>query len=169
MNYHMNQKGFANIVLIIVIVAIIAVGGYFVLSKKSATFQNQKITPAGGYSQFELKALHGLWGGYNVSAKSNGEVFVQYQGPGIPLEASEGKISNDQIQKLVSIFAENNFASMKNIKGQGVPDESIVEIIAIDSGGNSKVISQPYNERTNEFKAIYDEFIKIGEEIRLNK
>ena len=37
MNYHMNQKGFANIVLIIIIVAIIAVGGYFVFSKKSVT------------------------------------------------------------------------------------------------------------------------------------
>ena len=166
----MNDKGFINIVLVVVvIVAIIAIGGYFVLSKKSATYQDQKITPTGGYSQFELKALHGLWGGYNVSVKSNGEVFVQYQGPGIPLETSEGKISNDQIQKLVSVFAENNFVSMKNIKGQGVPDESIVEIIAIDSAGNSKVISQPYNDRTNEFKAIYDEFIKIGEEVRLNK
>ena len=30
-----NQKGFANIILIIVIVAVIAVGGYFIFSKKS--------------------------------------------------------------------------------------------------------------------------------------
>ena len=165
----MRQKVFINTVLTIIVIAIVAIVGYFVLSKKSAIYQDQKVTPAGGYSQFELKALHGLWGGYNVSVKSNGEVFVQYQGPRIPLEASEGKISNDQIQKLVSIFAENNFVSIKNIKGSGVPDESIVEIIAIDSGGNSKVISQPYNERTDEFKAIYDEFIKIGEEVRSNK
>lgn len=34
---NMNQKGFANIVLIVVIVAIVAVGGYFVFSKKSTT------------------------------------------------------------------------------------------------------------------------------------
>ena len=33
----MNQKGFANIILIVVIVAIVAVGGYFVFSKKSTT------------------------------------------------------------------------------------------------------------------------------------
>ena len=33
----MNQKGFANIILIIVIVAIIALGGYFLFSKKSPT------------------------------------------------------------------------------------------------------------------------------------
>lgn len=32
-----NRKGFANIVLIVVIVAIVAVGGYFIFSKKSAT------------------------------------------------------------------------------------------------------------------------------------
>ena len=165
----MNKKGFINIVLVVAVVILVGVAGYFVFVKKSVTYQDQKVTPAGDYSQFELKALHGLWGGYNVSVKSNGEVFVQYQGPRIPLEASEGKISNDQIQKLVSIFAENNFVSIKNIKGSGVPDESIVEIIAIDSGGNSKVISQPYNERTDEFKAIYDEFIKIGEEVRSNK
>jgi len=31
----MNQKGFANIVLIVVIVAIVAIGGYFVISKNS--------------------------------------------------------------------------------------------------------------------------------------
>ena len=34
---YMNQKGFASMVLIIVIVAVLAVGGYFVFSKKSAT------------------------------------------------------------------------------------------------------------------------------------
>jgi len=34
---NMNQKGFANIILIVVIVAIVAVGGYFVFSKKSVT------------------------------------------------------------------------------------------------------------------------------------
>ena len=165
----MNKKGSASLALVMVIVAVIAIGGYFILSKKSATYQDQKITSAGDYSQFELKDLHGLWGGYNVSIKSNGEVFVQYQGPETPLETFEGKISNDQIQKLVSVFTENNFISMKNVKGEGVPDESIVEIIAIDPGGSSKVISQPYNERTDEFKAIYDEFIKIGEEIRTSK
>src|SRR3989344_8701379 len=33
----MNQKGFSNIAIIVVIVAILAVGGYFVFSKKSAT------------------------------------------------------------------------------------------------------------------------------------
>ena len=32
---NINQKGFANIVLILVVVAIVAVGGYFVFSKKS--------------------------------------------------------------------------------------------------------------------------------------
>ena len=32
----MNQRGFANIVLIVVIVAIVTIGGYFVFSKKSA-------------------------------------------------------------------------------------------------------------------------------------
>ncbi len=42
----MNQKGFANIVLIIVVVAIVAVGGYFVFSKKSPTpIPSQQQTP----------------------------------------------------------------------------------------------------------------------------
>ena len=36
-----NQKGFANIVLIVVIVAIIAVGGYFVFVKKSEPITQQ--------------------------------------------------------------------------------------------------------------------------------
>jgi len=35
-----NQKGFANIILVVVIVAIVAIGGYFLFSKKS-------VTPAG--------------------------------------------------------------------------------------------------------------------------
>ena len=165
----MRQKVFINTVLTIIVIAIVAIVGYFVLSKKSAIYQDQKVTPAGGYSQFELKALHGLWGGYNVSVKSNGEVLVQHKEGPKPLETFEGKISNDRIHKLVSVFAENNFVSIKNIKGNGIPDESIVEIIAVDSGGNSKVISQSYNERTDEFKAIYDEFIKIGEEVKSNK
>ena len=34
---NMNQKGFASVVLIVVIVAVLAIGGYFVFSKKSAT------------------------------------------------------------------------------------------------------------------------------------
>src|SRR3989344_2459164 len=38
---NMNQKGFANIVLIVVIVAIIAVGGYFVFVKKSEPIAQQ--------------------------------------------------------------------------------------------------------------------------------
>ena len=33
----MNQKGFVNIILIVIVVAIVAFGGYFVLSKKLAT------------------------------------------------------------------------------------------------------------------------------------
>ncbi len=33
----MSQKGFVNIVLVIVIVAVITVGGYFIFSKKSTT------------------------------------------------------------------------------------------------------------------------------------
>jgi len=41
MNNHMNQKGFANIVLIVVIVAIVAVGGYFMFVKKSAPIAQQ--------------------------------------------------------------------------------------------------------------------------------
>lgn len=41
----MNQKGFANIVLIIVIVAIIAVGGYFAFVKKSEPIAQQQPTP----------------------------------------------------------------------------------------------------------------------------
>ncbi|OGE89916.1 MAG: hypothetical protein A3J07_00955 [Candidatus Doudnabacteria bacterium RIFCSPLOWO2_02_FULL_49_13] len=39
----MNQKGFANIVLIVVIIAIVAVGGYFVFSKKSNQFSKSPI------------------------------------------------------------------------------------------------------------------------------
>ena len=39
-----NQKGFANIVLVVVIVAIIAVGGYFVFSKKSQLSNQQPTT-----------------------------------------------------------------------------------------------------------------------------
>ncbi|MBI3572539.1 hypothetical protein HY091_03350 [Candidatus Kaiserbacteria bacterium] len=35
MNYHINQKGFANIVLIIVVVLLVGAVGYFVLTKKS--------------------------------------------------------------------------------------------------------------------------------------
>ena len=34
---NMNQKGFANIILIIVIVALTVVGGYFVLNNRSTT------------------------------------------------------------------------------------------------------------------------------------
>lgn len=34
---NMNQKGFANIILIVIVVAIVAIGGYFVLSKKLTT------------------------------------------------------------------------------------------------------------------------------------
>ena len=37
----MNQKGFANIILIVVIVAIVAVGGYFIFSKKSGPITQQ--------------------------------------------------------------------------------------------------------------------------------
>lgn len=40
-----NQKGFANIVLIIVIVAIVAVGGYFVFVKKSPQVVQETTTP----------------------------------------------------------------------------------------------------------------------------
>src|SRR3989344_2592000 len=41
MNNHMNQKGFANIVLIVVIVVIVAVGGYFMFVRKSAPIVQQ--------------------------------------------------------------------------------------------------------------------------------
>ena len=41
----MNQKGFANIVLIVIIVAIIAVGGYFAFVKKSEPVVQQTPTP----------------------------------------------------------------------------------------------------------------------------
>ncbi|MBI1974247.1 MAG: hypothetical protein HYS51_00065 [Candidatus Zambryskibacteria bacterium] len=40
-----SQKGFANIVLIVVIVAIVAVGGYFVFSKKSQEPNNEQVSP----------------------------------------------------------------------------------------------------------------------------
>lgn len=39
---NMNQKGFTNIVLIVVIVAIVAVGGYFVFVKKSEPIAQQQ-------------------------------------------------------------------------------------------------------------------------------
>ncbi|MBA3733015.1 hypothetical protein H0W91_01420 [Patescibacteria group bacterium] len=38
-----SQKGFTNIILIVVIVAIVAVGGYFVLSKKSHQISNNLV------------------------------------------------------------------------------------------------------------------------------
>ncbi|MEK7193224.1 MAG: Ser-Thr-rich GPI-anchored membrane family protein [Patescibacteria group bacterium] len=43
-----NRKGFANIVLIVIIVAIVAVGGYFVFSKKSVTPTPSQQNPEAG-------------------------------------------------------------------------------------------------------------------------
>jgi len=42
----MNQKGFANIVLVFVIIAIVAVSGYFVFVKKSEPVAQQPPAPA---------------------------------------------------------------------------------------------------------------------------
>ena len=67
---NMNQKGFANIVLIVVVVAVVAIGGYFVFSKKSEPVsqtdndlptqtktQNTNPTPANKtYSKSEILA-----------------------------------------------------------------------------------------------------------------
>ena len=37
MNYHMNQKGFANVILIVLVVVLAGVAGYFALNNRSAT------------------------------------------------------------------------------------------------------------------------------------
>ena len=47
MNYHMDQKGFANIALVIIIVAIAVVGGYFALNNRS-TILPTPMPPIGG-------------------------------------------------------------------------------------------------------------------------
>ena len=60
----MNQKGFANMVLIVVIIAIVAVGGYFVLSKKSITTPETQTTQTSNNGQ----------GGNQISIPSDGTV-----------------------------------------------------------------------------------------------
>lgn len=57
-----NQKGFANVVLIVVIVAIVAVGGYFVFSKKSGPVTQEptptsNITPPASNSKPSITVL----------------------------------------------------------------------------------------------------------------
>ena len=65
----MSQKGFINIILIFIAVAIVVVGGYFIFSKKFSTSTRQQgsgIPPAESpaSSLFETKEWIGLVGGY---------------------------------------------------------------------------------------------------------
>lgn len=60
-----SQKGFANIILVVVIVAVVAVGGYFVLSKKSATPTETQQTQTSENGQ----------GGNQINIPSNGTVI----------------------------------------------------------------------------------------------
>lgn len=60
-----NQKGFANIVLIAVIVAIIAIGGYFVWSKKSQQPSNEPVSTTANWKTYTNTKL-----GYEIKLPS---------------------------------------------------------------------------------------------------
>ena len=51
----MNQKGFANIILIVIIVSIVIAGGYFVFTKQSSVTQTQQTEPASSQENAPLQ------------------------------------------------------------------------------------------------------------------
>jgi hypothetical protein len=74
---NMNQKGFANIALIVVIVAVVAVGGYLVFSKKSAspTETQQPQTPNELYKPISERNWQGQGSSYLPDEKDHIQVL----------------------------------------------------------------------------------------------
>lgn len=86
---NMNQKGFANIVLIVAIVAIVAVGGYFVFVKKTEPVAQQptpeSTTPPAIEQSAPTTSFIGKWN--VVSVEENGVMIVS-DGNGATIEFS---------------------------------------------------------------------------------
>lgn len=153
-----STRGFAlSLVLLLVLLGFIVVGG--------GAYYVTHTAPSHEGNRFELNALHGLWGGYNLTIWEGGTVTGQYKGPpSEPLVTFSGTLGNDEIRKFADNF--KNFSKLESIPGRGIPDESMVEISVVDAQGKSSSVSQPMSDMTLEFKSIYNGFIKIGDKMR---
>jgi len=117
------------------------------------------------FTAFAYDDLHELWGGYSVDVKLNGDVIGEYKKGSGAKTSFSGKVSVSDVQQLTKVLEENDFKEIDDIATSGKSDASAATFKVVYLDGSVHSVSQSVNERTNEFKAISEEFISIAEKI----
>jgi len=149
-----------NPIIIIAIVGVLFIAGYFL-------FVSREFSPNYVLSM-EYDDLHGLWGGHLVKVAKDGSVGVDFfKGLGEPGVHYDGKISEAEAEVLMQVFVDNNFSNIRDVELSRIPDASSVTIRVLYSDGGEQRVTQSFNDRTPEIKAIGDEFLEIAEQIKM--
>jgi len=84
-------------------------------------------------SSVELDAVQPLWGGSNVFLKGDGAIWVQVVQPrpeGVSERRFAGNLAHSEVKELEALLGQHDFPEIKIPERVGVPDESIVRIVA---------------------------------------
>ena len=112
-------------------------------------------------ASMELYEVQGLWGGRRIYVESNKRAVVQLIQPNMLEHRYEFALEENEIKRILDLFVENDFLTIKANERPGIPDEARPRITLVNAAGEKWAVSKWAGVKDDRFDRIYQALLRI--------
>ena len=112
-------------------------------------------------ARIELVDVQGLWGGRRILVQGAKRVVVQLVEPTMRERRYEFALQPDELQRLLELFVENDFLTIRPSERAGIPDEARPSIRLVNEGGDEWTVAKWAGIADERFDVLYEALLRL--------
>src|SRR5258707_13896197 len=112
-------------------------------------------------ASIELYDIQALWGGLRLYVAGPGRVIAQRVLPGKVERRYEFELGAGEWKRLLDLFIENDFLTIKPLERPGIPDEARPSITLVNARGDKRLVAKWAGVNDERFDSLYSALTRL--------
>jgi hypothetical protein len=112
-------------------------------------------------ARVELYDVQGLWGGRRIYVEGTKRVVAQLVEPTMRERRYEFALRQDDLKRLLDLFVENDFLTIRPPERAGIPDEARPSIRLVNEDGDEREVAKWAGVTDERFDRLYQALLRL--------
>lgn len=112
-------------------------------------------------ARIELHDVQGLWGGRRIHVAGTQRVMVQRVESALRETRYEFTLRRAELKRLLDLFVENDFLTIRPLERAGIPDEARPSIRLVNAGGEEWAVAKWAGVADKRFDTLYQALLQL--------